>query len=61
MRCGLWVWILSKITILKAIHNYLYMDLRANKVWILSKITILKAIHNHLSSDWFFREGVNSE
>ena len=40
------LWILGKITNLKAIHNYNYCWIATWKLWILGKITNLKAIHN---------------
>ena len=44
------MWILSKNTILKAIHNYDNGVKIFIEMWILSKNTILKAIHNGRSA-----------
>ena len=40
------LWILTKISILKAIHNQVERRKRMLALWILTKISILKAIHN---------------
>ena len=40
------LWILTKISILKAIHNSYGKDEKEAHLWILTKISILKAIHN---------------
>ena len=40
------LWILTKISILKAIHNIEVRRIKWECLWILTKISILKAIHN---------------
>ena len=40
------LWILTKISILKAIHNTCISSTEVTYLWILTKISILKAIHN---------------
>ena len=42
------LWILTKISILKAIHNLCNAAINFQTLWILTKISILKAIHNRM-------------
>ena len=50
MRSTMSLWILTKISILKAIHNKRCEFLFCFGLWILTKISILKAIHNTQSN-----------